>query len=171
MKDINELDKEFEKFINELKINLVQAQQEATEYMLQDAKDRIEIPSEARNTQQFIDYEQSIQIKNAEFEGDEIKSSVYSELLVGGDNPKWENVPVGTFLEWGTGPLGESSNTYEHGYDYTTIEPWDMHTWLQLMQTGNWGITARPHLYPAFIDAQIVLKEKLKETIKEVWKR
>ena len=169
MKDITDLDRCFSDFLNKLKSNLVEAQHNATEYMDEDAKDRIEIPDEARNTYQFIQYSESLKIKDAEWDGNEIKSSVYSDLLVGGDDPKWQDVPVGAFLEWGTGPLGEESNLYEHGYSYTTISPWDMHTWLQLQQTGNWGIVARPHLYPAFLHAQNVFKDNVKEAVKEAW--
>lgn len=170
MKDISKLSNEFDKFIDTLKKSLVDNQQKATEYMLDDAKKRIEIPSEARNTFQFVQYEQSLKIKEAEFNEDSIESSVYSDLLVGGDS-KWADVPVGAFLEWGTGPLGEESNLYEHGYDYTTISPWDMHTWLQLQQTGNWGIVARPHLYPAFIHTQNIFINNIKEAIEESWNR
>ena len=169
MKDISELDASFDGFVRKMKLKLVEAQQHATEYMEKDAKDRIEIPPEARNTNQFVMYENSLQTKNAQWERNEIHSSVFSELLVGGDDPKWKDVPVGAFLEWGTGPLGESSNLYEHGYDYTTIEPWDMHTWLQYMQTGSWGITARPHLYPALLHTYQIFEDNVKEAVEESW--
>lgn len=169
MRDISELDSAFDSFIKELEKNLIEAQQHATEYMLEDAKDRIEIPSEARNTQQFVEYANSIKIKEAEKDGNEIRSSVFSDLLVGGDDPKWADVPVGAFLEWGTGPLGEESHIYDHGYDYTTIQPWDMHTWLQLLQTGNWGIVARPHLWPAFLHTHQILMNNIKEAVEETW--
>lgn len=168
MKDIKDLDKEFMKFVDDLKENLVTAQKHANDFMLEDAKSRIEIPSEARNTQQFVAYEQSIKTKEPEYKTGVIESSVYSDLLVGGDS-KWAEVPVGAFLEWGTGRLGEESNTYEHGYDYTTISPWDFHTWLQYQQVGSWGIVARPHLYPAFLHAQNILLANVKEAIEETW--
>lgn len=169
MKDIRELDKEFNKFLKTLENKAIDAQQHATEFMDEEAKSRLEIPEEARNTQQFVDYSNSLKIKKAQKDGNEIVSSVYSDLLVGGDDPKWQNVPVGAFLEWGTGPLGEGSNNYPHGYPYTTKEPWDQHTWLQLLQTGSWGITARPHLYPAFLRTRRILMENIKEAIEEAW--
>ena len=171
MKDISELPKAFDKYIDTLKKSIIEAQQYATESMLQESKDRIEIPEEARNTHQFITYQNSLQMKDAELNGSEISSSVFSDLKVGGDDPKWADVPVGAFLEWGTGPLGQESNLYEHGYDYTTISPWDYHTWLQYQQTGNWGIIARPHLYPSFIHTQPILKEQIKEAIEYSWKK
>ena len=169
MKDISQLSGEYSKFIESLKLKLVSAQQHATEFMHDDAIDRIEIPPEARNTYQFVQYANSIQVKDAELSGNEIKSSVFSDLLVGGDDPKWQDVPVGAFLEWGTGRLGEESNLYEHGYDYTTIEPWDMHTRLQYQQTGSWGIIARPHLYPAFLHAHNVFEANVMEAVEEAW--
>lgn len=168
MKDISVIDKEFDKYVRSLKSKLVEAQQHATEYMFEDAKENIEIPDEARNTAQFVAYADSIKTKDAELKGNEIKSSVYSDLLVGGTS-KWAEVPVGAFLEWGTGPLGEESHIYEHGYPYTTLEPWDFHTWLQLQQTGNWGIVARPHLYPAFLRTRWIFQANVKEAIEEAW--
>ena len=168
MKDISELPKSFEKYISNLESIIQEAQKEATDFMLNEAKERLEIPSEARNIGQFIAYSNSIEKKGPEKTGNAFVSSVYSDLLVGGFS-KWADVHVGAFLEWGTGPLGETSNTYEHGYDYTTEAPWDWHTWLQQQQTGSWGIVARPHLYPAFVYTQPVFEQKIKEAIKEAW--
>jgi len=169
MKDITELTKSFDKFVFNLTKGLVEAQEHATEYMKEDAVSRIEIPSEARNIGQFIAYSTSLKIKEAELDGNEIKSSVYSDLLVGGDDPKWQNVPVGAFLEWGTGPMGEETHVYDHGYDYTTGAPWDRHTWYQWLATGSWGITARPHLYPALLHSEEIMMSNVKEAIEEAW--
>lgn len=167
MRDFRELNKALDEYISKLRKNLIVAQKESGQYMLEDAKDRIEIPQEARNTSQFIQYENSIQIKTEEKDS-EITTSVYSDLVIN-DGSKWDGVPVGAFLEWGTGPLGEESNDYEHGYDYTTNVPWDAHTALQWMETGNWGIQARPHLYPALMATKEIYKEKIEEAIKETW--
>ena len=169
MKNISQLDKAFSSYVTRLKAKLEEAQLHATEYMLEEAKERIEIPPEARNTQQFVDYSNSIKMRKPETQGNTTSSSVYSNLLVGGNDPKWADVPVGAFLEWGTGPLGEESHIYEHGYDYTTIAPWDYHTWLQLQQTGNWGIIARPHMYPALLHTQNIFIDNVKEALEEAW--
>lgn len=169
MKDISQLGKSFDAYIKKLDGKLLEAQNHATQDMFSDAKERIEIPLEARNISQFLAYEQSLKMKSAEKKGSETESSVYSDLLVGGDNPKWQNVPVGAFLEWGTGPLGENSNEFPHGYDYTTEAPWDLHTFAQYEQIGTWGITARPHLYPALIDTQSIFESNVKEAIEEAW--
>ena len=112
-------------------------------------------------------YISSIQLSDTEVKGDVIKTSVYSDLLVGGDIPKWQNVPVAAFLEWGTGPLGESTNTYQHGYPYTTDEPWNFIAQMQFEQTGTWGMEARPHFYPALQKNIALYKDNIRKALKE----
>ena len=169
MRDISELPESFDQCIEKLKLKIKTAQDHSTDEMYMDAIERIEIPTEARNITQFIQYQNSLEKSETVFDEHEFKSKVYSDLLVGGDNPKWENVPVGAFLEWGTGPLGESTNNYPHGYDYTTDAPWDEHTAIQWGQLGTWGITARPHLYPALVAIKGIHIENIKEAIEESW--
>lgn len=125
---------------------------------------------EARNIQQFVEYENSLQRSDVKSEGDKHAVSIFSELVVQ-DGSKWDGVPIGAFLEWGTGPLGEDSNAYEHGYPYTTKAPWDEHTTIQWSQTGTWGIEARPHLYPALVAGKNTLIEDIKEKVKDTWKK
>lgn len=170
MRDISELDAAFDSFINRLKTNLIEAQDHATETMYEDAIDRIDIPAEARNIQQFIDYYSSIKRSETKLEDDRITSSVYSDLVVGG-NSKWAHVPIGAFLEWGTGPLGEGTNDFPHGYPYTTEAPWDLHTEVQFKNTNTWGIAARPHMYPALVNAKGYFIENVKEAIDSAWKK
>lgn len=112
-------------------------------------------------------YISSIQISDTEVKKDIIKTSVFSDLKVGGDIPKWQNVPVAAFLEWGTGPLGESSNDYPHGYPYTTNEPWNFIAQMQFEQTGTWGMMARPHFYPALQKNIALYKDNLRKALKE----
>lgn len=168
MKDISQIDKCFDKYVKTLESKLVDAQQHATEYMFDEARERIEIPEEARNIQQFVDYAESLQMKQAEFENEEIKSSVFSDLVVA-DGSKWDGVPIGAFLEWGTGPLGEDTNGFPHGYPYTTEAPWDAHTDIQFKNIGTWGIAARPHLYPALVMTEKVFIANVKEAQEEAW--
>lgn len=158
----------FDNFINNLKAKLIEANKETGEELLKDAKDRIEIPGEARNKSQFVQYKNSLKTKT-ELEGEEIVTHVYSDLVVS-DGSKWDGVPIGAFLEWGTGPMGDSSNGYPHGYPYTIDKPWDEHTTVQYLQTGSWGITARPHLYPALQAIKPVYKENIERKVKEAWK-
>ena len=169
MRDISELDKAFNKYIIRLKKNISQSQQRSTETMYEDVKERIELPSEARNISQFVEYANSLSVSPVRQEESEFKSSVYSDLVIN-DGSKWDGVPIGAFLEWGTGPLGEESNTYPHGYPYTTMFPWDEHTAIQFEQINTWGITARPHMYPALISAKQYFTEDIKEAVEESWK-
>ncbi len=138
------------------------------EDMLKEAKERVEIPTEARNPQQFVQYRDSLKTKT-EVKGNEIITKVYSDLVVN-DGSKWDGVPIGAFLEWGTGPMGEDSNNYPHGYPYTTNTPWDSHSTDQYIQTGTWGITARPHLYPTLQSFKPKLKDKIKKELYKQWK-
>ena len=147
----NKLDKKLEK--------LKQAQRDTAKVIWEDTVN--EAPLNAGG------YISSIQLSDTEVKGDVIKTSVYSDLLVGGDIPKWQNVPVAAFLEWGTGPLGESTNTYQHGYPYTTDEPWNFIAQMQFEQTGTWGMPARPHFYPALQKNVALYKDNLRKALKE----
>lgn len=169
MRDISELPKCLDRFISKLESGLINAQRHACDYILDEAKDRIEIPQEARNTYQFIQYEQSLKVSETKKEMESFSTEVYSDYYVWWER-KGINVPVGAFLEWGTGPLGEDTNTYDHGYEYTTQAPWDFHTAVQWMETGTWGIMARPHLYPALMDGKEIYKLNVKEAVEEAWK-
>lgn len=112
-------------------------------------------------------YISSIQVSDTKEEKDVIKTSVFSDLLVGGDIPKWKNVPLAAFMEWGTGPLGESTNSYDHGYPYTTDAPWNFIAQMQYEQTGTWGMEARPHFYPALQKNVALYKENIRKALKE----
>ena len=94
------------------------------------------------------DYLASIQLSDTKIRENTISTSVYSDLLVGGDNPKWSHVPLGCLLEWGTGIKGAMTNTYPHGYGYR-MTPWVyydeyLHQWVTTI-----GMIARPHFFPA----------------------
>lgn len=160
---------QIDKFADSLKSKLAEAMLETAKELLEDAKDRIEIPSYARNPFQFTAYKNSLELSNLSIKGNEIEIKVKSDLVVN-DGSKWQGVPIGAFLEWGTGPMGESSNGYPHGYPYTTQAPWDENTAYQALMTGTWGITANPHLYPALMAIKPKLKENISRKVKEAWK-
>ena len=147
----NKLDQKLEK--------LKQAQRETAKVIWADTIN--EAPMTEAN------YISSIQVSDTKEEKDVIKTSVFSDLLVGGDIPKWQNVPLAAFLEWGTGPLGEGTNTYQHGYPYTTDAPWNFIAQLQYEQTGTWGMEARPHFYPALQKNIALYKENIRKALKE----
>lgn len=112
-------------------------------------------------------YISSIQISDTENKDNIIKTTIFSDLKVGGTIPKWQNVPLSAFLEWGTGPLGESSNTFSHGYPYTTDAPWNYETQLQFERMGTWGMVATPHFFPALQKNKDYYLGKLKEAFRE----
>ena len=112
------------------------------------------------------DYVDSIKLGDQKEEDDIVSTSVYSNLLVGGDIPKWQDVPLSAFAEWGTGPLGESTNKYEHGYPYTTDEPWNAEAMNQFLMTGTWGRSAEPHFYPALQKNIALYKDNLRKAMK-----
>ena len=139
------------------------------EQMLKEAKERVEIPSEARNPQQFVQYRDSLKYK-VDKEDNKYIIKVYSDLVVN-DGSKWDGVPIGAFLEWGTSPMGDSSNNYPHGYQYTIDKPWDEHSMVQFVETGTWGITARPHLYPTLQSYKSKFKDMVIKELKTQWKK
>lgn len=92
-------------------------------------------------------YVASITLGDTKIEDDMIKTQIYSELKVGGDNPKWRDVLLANFINYGTGPLGKDTNIIKHGYPYTTDHTWNLETEIQRQLTGTWGIKANPHFY------------------------
>ena len=159
MRDISEMATVLTNKLDQKLEKLKQAQRDTAKVIWEDTVN--EAPMEEAN------YISSIQLSDTEVKGDVIKTSVYSDLLVGGDIPKWQNVPVAAFLEWGTGPLGETTNDYQHGYPYTTDEPWNFIAQMQYEQTGTWGMMARPHFYPALQKNIALYKDNLRKALKE----
>ena len=92
-------------------------------------------------------YRNSIQVGATEWNGSRCTTRVFSALLVGGENEKWATVPLGAFLEWGTGFIGAMTNEQEHGYPYR-MTPWSYYN----TRYGRWvtthGMVARPHWLP-----------------------
>lgn len=112
------------------------------------------------------DYISSIQIGKTENNKGVIKTSVFSDLKVGGDIPKWQNVLLANFINWGTGPLGEATNDYPHGYSYTTDFPWNYQTQIQYQLYGTWGMEANPHFYNSLQKNVSTYKENLRKCFK-----
>lgn len=167
--DIKDIDKFLIKLQRNIEEEVFDAVEDTTFKLHNDVKNRIEIPY-SRNPSQFEAYKDSIDYDVDVKRGIdvEITGKVFSDLLVGGDDPKWKDVPVGAFLEWGTGPMGESSNEYPHGYDYTR-HVWDYFSQAQYEQTGTFGITARPHFLPALNAIKSEFEENVKEAVERAW--
>jgi hypothetical protein len=158
MRDISEMATVLTNKLEQKLEKLKEAQRETAKVILEDT---------VNNAPQSANYTSSIKLSDTEFKSDVIKTSVFSDLLVGGDIPKWQNVPLAAFMEWGTGPLGESSNDYPHGYPYTTDAPWNFIAQMQYETTGTWGMEARPHFYPALQKNIALYKENIRKALKE----
>ena len=167
-KDINELDKWIESLLEQFKKSLLEENEKIGVEINAEVRNRINIPDKVRNKRQFLEYWASIQNKTEKEDDEKITTTIFSDLVCGGLT-KWANVPVGAFFEWGTGPLGENSNEYPHGYPYTTDAPWDYFTWLQKMEEGSWGIRARPHFVPAFEYYKPIYRKRMLEAFEKAW--
>lgn len=152
---------------DEMTKRIVAAEEEFCEDLAKEIRSNIEIPpqSEALNPSQFAAYRNSIKVSITLQEKNVYRKEIYSDYYV-----FWKKknmmIPVGVFLEWGTGPLGEESNIYEHGYPYTTEAPWNRHAMNQFITTGTWGIQARPHWWPAIMKYKDRFVEEILERSK-----
>lgn len=111
-------------------------------------------------------YISSIKVSETIIENETIKTFIYSDLPVGGNNPRWSKIPLAAFLEWGTGIKGESTNSYPHGYSYRRT-PWCyydkyLHQWVTTR-----GMVARPHFLPALNNNREYFKEEIRKALKK----
>jgi hypothetical protein len=113
-------------------------------------------------------YVSSIKISSPEIEKETIKAKVFSDLLVGGDNPKWAKVPLSALLEWGTGIVGKNSNTYPHGYGYR-LTPWCYYDQYLHMFVTTTGMLARPHFYPSLINNKETFIDEIRKRVEKSW--
>ncbi len=159
MKDISKLAFEIETAINKKIIpNLIKAQRETAKKVWEDTVDSAPM---VRG-----DYVSSIQLGETKFDGKVIKTEIFSDLKVGGENPRWRNVLLANFVNWGTGPLGEDTNIFPHGYPYTTDVPWNAETQQQFLLTGTWGMKATPHFYDSLQKNIKNYKESIRKCFK-----
>ena len=158
MKDIAKMSFYLEKSIRKRVIpKLIKATQETIEQIHSDVKANAPIRSGV--------YASSIKYKTATFKDNVISAEVYSDLLVGGDNPKWANLPLACFIEWGTGIVGANSNTFNHGFPYT-MNSWTYYDKYLHKFIKTKGQIARPHFYPALQNNVGFFKSKIKEAFK-----
>ena len=158
MRDISEMATVLTNKLEEKLEKLKQAQRDTAKVIWEDTVNEAPL-----NTGSYIS---SIKLGDTEVKEDIIKTSVFSDLTVW-----WQkigrNIPLACFLEWGTGPLGESTNTSPHGYPYTTDKPWNYEAWAQFFATGTWGMSARPHFYPALQKNVSLYKDNLRKALRE----
>lgn len=157
MRDISEMATVLTNKLDEKLEKLKQAQRETAKQIMEDTINNA--PNEGN-------YKSTIKLSDTEEKENIIKTSVFSDFTVW-----WEkigrNIPLACFLEWGTGPLGESTNTFPHGYPYTTDKPWNYEAWAQFFDTGTWGMEARPHFYPALQKNVSLYKDNLRKALRE----
>ncbi len=111
-------------------------------------------------------YISSIKIGETEVKDGLIRTSVFSDLLVGGPNPKWAKVPLGALIEWGTGIEGANTNNYPHGYGYR-LTPWCYYDEYYHMFVTTTGMIARPHFQPALLKNKETYIENLRKAVKK----
>lgn len=104
-------------------------------------------------------YRSSISLSNVEHDGTYHKIKIYTDLDSG-----WNGVPLGCLLEWGTGPKGQSTNTYEHGYPYRQT-PWAYFNERYDRWIFTHGNIARPHFYPGLYNNENYFRKTVKEMI------
>lgn len=165
MYQIDDLTKWFGEYTQDVIKKLVEGQDKIAAELENDVKQRAFVPSEAtRNPGQFSKYISSIKKSPTSYDGHAISTTVGSDLVVN-DGSKWDGVPIGAFLEWGTGELGYTTNQFQHGFPYTLTGPWDLATYEQWFYTNTYGIPAVPHFHPAIMHIKPKWEKMIEEAI------
>lgn len=136
---------------------LIEAQKETAKKVCEDAKDSA--PGNGA-------YKSSIRVGETTNKNNIIRTEIYSDLKIGGIDPKWRNIPLANLINWGTGPLGEDTNIFEHNYPYTTDAPWNYIAQIQYELTGTWGMAANPHFYFSLQNNIEYYKKQLRKVFK-----
>ena len=128
--------------------DLIDAQRETAEQIQEDA-----IAKAPKDTGA---YAKSIKVGKTKIEGKEISTEIFTDLVVG--EGKWSTVPLGTWLEYGTGIVGQRSNKIDHDFEYRQT-PWVYFNERLNRFVFTEGMVARPHFYFA-LQKNIGLYEK-----------
>lgn len=158
MKSIDRLSEELNVWTKKLEQKLIKAQQDTAKQVFNDVLNNTPIRTGV--------YATSIKIGETEVKDGTITTSVFSDLLVGGPNPKWAKVPLGALIEWGTGIEGSNTNTYPHGYGYR-LTPWCYYDEYYHMYVTTTGMIARPHFQPALLKNKEVYIENIRKAVKK----
>lgn len=157
MKNISKLSIEISKYSKKLINNLKEAQKETAITIHKDI-----IAMAPINTGRYVS---SIQVSEQKTDNNNFSIKIFSDLPVGGIDPKWKNVPLAALLEWGTGIVGATSNKYPHGYPYR-MTPWCYYSEdLNAFITTN-GMIARPHFYPSLQKNKQLYIENIRKAVK-----
>ncbi len=129
-------------FSDKMREKIAEAQHEYAEMLCDEIKTLAPVDTGA--------YRDSIKVSPTEWDGKTCKTVIYSDMLVGGDSEKWKDVPLGAFLEWGTGRMGAMSNTQNHGFPYR-LTPWTYYNERYERWITTNGMVARPHFLPPML--------------------
>ena len=105
-------------------------------------------------------YKNSITVGATKVTEDSITTRVYTDLKVG--DGKWSGVPLGAWLEWGTGTAGENTNSIDHGFSYRQT-PWVYFNERLNRFVFTHGSVARPHWKPAVEKMRANIESRFKE--------
>lgn len=158
MKHISQLSVDLSNALQNKKKDLIEAQRNTAKKIWEDVIEDAPVRSGT--------YISSIKISDTVVTENKISTSIYSDLKVGGDNPKWQNVPLACLLEWGTGIQGAITNTFNHGYPYT-LNPWTYYDKYLHMYVTTDGMVARPHFLPSLHKNESYYLEQIKEAMKK----
>ena len=158
MRTIDEINKYLTAWTKKLKEEkLIKAQRNTAKKVWEDVVSSAPLRSGA--------YVSSIQIGETVVTKDLISTAIFTDLLVGGDNPRWSRVPLGALLEWGTGIEGFATNTYPHGYGYR-LTPWCYYDKYLHMYVTTTGMIARPHFLPSLQKNKQLYKDEIRKALR-----
>lgn len=140
------------------KVSVAKAQHEFAEMICEEVKAGAPVDTGA--------YRDSIKVSPTEWKGDTCITRIFSDMLVGGENPKWQNVPLGALLEWGTGSVGASSNTQNHGFPYR-MTPWTYYNKRYERWITTNGMIARPHFLPPMLRHKKDYKKAMRKAVRQ----
>ncbi len=158
MRSINQLSEYLFKWGKIVEENVVKAHQETAKKICEDVKSIAPVRSGR--------YVSSIKVGETTVKDGVYNTIIYTDLPVGGNNPRWMYVPLGALIEWGTGIKGATTNTYPHGYDYR-LTPWTYYDKYLHDYVETDGMIARPHFTPALFGNRKFYMDKLREAIRK----
>ena len=161
MRNIAELDTWFIQFTDKLPEKLAEAQHAVAE----DLCNRIKKDAPVRTGT----YQSSIKTGPTEMKDGKISTEIYTDLLIGGNDEKWKDVPLGALLEWGTGLRGQATGRANaYGYTYRQT-PWTYFDEERQQWVTTIGMVARPHFYTNLMSCKRKYKWMIRKAMFRAW--
>lgn len=111
-------------------------------------------------------YKDSIILEPTKIFKDRIVTSISSDLMVGGNSPKWKFYRLAVFIEHGTGPKGQSSYNGRHSPVYRQT-PWAYYDDYLGQLIYTYGLSATMHWQKGLDANTEFFKEQITVAIKE----